>query len=290
MATPITSPLISTYASRTPYLTPAEYIASPTGVDVSQLVPGGTNQQNADALAQTIARASSGIDSFCRKVLAATLDTQVGTYRVNRDGYILIKLDNTPIVQVNDVAVGIMPGQLSSLTDLSGVWVGRKVISVPIANLNFPPFGFGASKLYAVTKYVNGWTNCLLAPPNAATAGAATITVDNPLGIIPGLPVTIYDPGFTENVTVLSVSGNTVTLTAPLAFAHAVGVSVSALPPYVKEAAVLWTSGLIKTRGDDSYVMPAEGAQPSRIVGTMGDLGEDFALAADLLMPICRVS
>lgn len=288
MATPITSPLIPTYASRTSYLTPAEYTASPTGVDVSQLVVGGTTQQNADALLQTIARASSMVDETTKQVLAATIDTQTGSYRVDRDGYLNIKLDNTPIIQVNDVAVGITPDTVASLTSLTGLWIGKKVIKVPILNRTFAPTGFGSDRLYAVVKYVNGYANCLLTAP--AAQGAQTITVDNPLGLIPGLTPTIYDPGASEQVTVTAVNGNTVTLATPLVSAHAVGVSVSALPPKVKQAAVLYTSALIKTRTEDAYEMPTLGGQPSQVAHGSELYGPDVELADWLLMSLIRTA
>jgi hypothetical protein len=128
-------------------------------VDVSQLVVNGTERQNADALTQVIAMASSAVDGFCKQVIAATIDTQTGQYRVQSGGVVKIKLDNTPIVQVNDVAVGWQPGNLVSLADLSGVWINKKVITVPIAGVVFPQqtsrYLSRANRMFAVTSYVS---------------------------------------------------------------------------------------------------------------------------------------
>ncbi len=287
MATPVIAPTSPTYVSRTPYLTSAEYQAAPTGVNVGQLVPGGTTQQNAEALKQTIAQASSAVDEFCLQIIAATLDTQAGSYRVQRDGVLKIPLDNTPIIQVSDVKVGIVPGSLVSLTDLSQVWIDKKVITVPINTVAFSPTSGmlgSTSSMYAVTSYVSGYANCLLMA--AVSIGATSFTVDSPLGILPGMTVSIYDPANSEQVSVLSVSGNVVTVNTPFQFAHAVGVAVSTLPPAVKEAAILLTTVLIKTRGNDSFVMPMLGSEPSQMTKLdAGSGGPEMSLAMKLLAP-----
>lgn len=279
----IVNPIVPTYASRTPYLTPAEYTASPTGVDVSSLVAGGSAQQNADALAQTIARASSWVDTECRKILAATLDTQAGRYRVSADNTIRIPLDNTPIVAVVDVSVGSSQAgvQLLPATTIPLVEISRKTITVPV---QFP----AGAAVAAVVHYVNGYANSLLS--GAAAAGATTIAVDSTLGIIPGMQVTIYDPGATEQVTVVAVAGNAVTLAAPLLFQHQADVAVSALPPAIKQATVLKTSALIKTRGDSAFVMPSLGSEPTQ-KQTLDPSGSgDETIAAELLAPFRRVA
>lgn len=290
MVLPVNAPSVTTYTSRRPYLTPAEYLASPTGVDVSQLVVGGTDQQNADALVQTIARASSAIDRFCHQVIAATLDTQSGVYKMKRDGTLWIKLDNTPILQVTNVQIGINPSGLTALTDLSNVWIGKKTVKVPLANLNFPyaPPGFTYGDWFAVVTYVNGFANEILTA--GVAQGGNTFTLDSTLGLFPGMMPTFYDPGQTEQVTILSVVGNTVTITGTFAFAHSAGVSVSTMPPYVKEACVLYTNAFVKQRGDDSIVMPSMGSEPSQTESTGGANGSDISLAEALLADLVRTA
>ena len=279
----VTSPIVPTYSSRIPYLTPVEYEASPTGVDTGNLVPDGTTQQNADALVQTIARASSWVDTECRKVLAATLDTTAGRYRVRGDGTITVPLDFTPILQVTSVQAGSTPSTLSPLGDLSNVWLGRKVATIPLWGV---PVGSGWA--YAVVQYVNGYANGLLT--QTVSAQATTLTLDSTLGIAPGEQLTIYDPGSTETVTVATVTDTGVTLTAPTASAHLANVAVSALPPAIKQATVLLTSALIKTRGDDAIVMPDISGQPSHSQ-TMDPTGsEDITVAFELLAPYRRVA
>lgn len=277
-----TSPIVSTYSSRIPYLTPAEYQASPTGVDTGNLVVNGTTQQNADALKQTIARASSWVDVQCRKVLAATLDTQAGRYRVRSDCTIRVALDYTPILQVTAVQAASTPSTLTTVTDLSNVWIDRKVATIPVWGI---PTDLG-SYVYATVQYVNGYANCLL--DAVASAQTTTLALTSTLGIVPGQQLTIYDPGSTEQVTVATVTDTGVTLTAPTISAHLANVAVSALPPAIKQACVLLTSALIKTRGDDAIVMPDISAQASHTQGMDPSGSEDITVAYELLAPYRR--
>lgn len=291
----VINPVAPTYASRVPYITAAEFLAAPTGVDLSALVVGGTVQQQQDALVQVIARASSVIDTFCRKVLAATVDTQAGRYRL-RDGIIRIPLDNTPIVEVLSIQVGSQPSNLTAMGDLSNVWIDKKTISAPVfpSPLSQAPWistspsaAWSSDRVFAVVSYVNGFANCLLA--GTVTAGASTMTVNDATGIVPGLTMTVYDSGVSEQVMVASITGETVTITGVFQNTHAAGVAVSSLPPAIKQAAILITSGLIKTRGDDAFLMPEVGGQESGVAAIAGHAGEDFDLAEGLLIPYGRV-
>lgn len=282
-------PNVSTYASRIPYITPAEFEASPTGVNVSQLVPRGTPEQNADALKVVIERASGYADSYCRQVLAATTDIQSGRYRIQRTGFLRIPTDRSPIIAVNSLKVGFSPSSLSTFTDMSDVWIDRKVVTFPIQTVRMQPLVnalYSDGRAYAVMEYVNGYANTLTTA--ASSAGGTTLTVDSVLGIVAGMDITIYDPGYTEMVTVTSVAGSVVTLSAPLAYAHGVGVSVSALPPAVKQAVVLLTSSLIKTRGSEAIVMNSMRAMPTSTVDSESGGTAESNLAKELLLPFVR--
>ena len=115
------------------------------------------------------------------------------------------------------------------------------------------------------------------------------------LGIIPGLPLTIYDGAVnganTEQVIVgpgYVFGSSTVPLAAPAVNAHSAGCSVSALPGFVREAVVCLTSALIKTRGADSYVMPSGPRQQMKVEQLMPGAGEDVDTAFELLEPLRR--
>lgn len=255
------APYVTTYASRTPYLTVAEWKAAPTAIDTKSLLPNGTQAQQDQVIKDAVERASSMVDGYCYQVLAATQDTAFGRYRVGRDQTIRVPLPFKPVLEVSAISVGATPSTLTALTSLADVAIfPHGVIEVPLWNALAPapyPFqGLGTRPLVSVT-YVNGWPNTTLT--GAVNAGGTSLTVASALGIYPGTALTIYDvTAGTEPVVVAAsyVPGSTtVPLVAPLAFAHAVGVSVSNLPPRVKEATVLLASVLVQTRGDDAIVI-----------------------------------
>lgn len=283
MSQPVLAAYVPTYATFTPYITAAEFKASATGVDVSQLVPGGDTATNNAALSTVIGRASNYADNLCHQVLAATADIEAGQYRVFADCTIRIPVRYTPLIAVTAVSVGSMPGQLQPLTDLSGVWPDRKVVRVPVTG--YAP----GSYVFAQLSYVNGWTNTTLAAD--AAIGATSLTIASPLGVVPGLTMQLYDGSNSEPITVAGnyqYGSSTVPLTTPTAFAHTSGAAVSALPPAIKQAVVLLTTALIKTRGAESVVMGAMEAEPEHAEKTEPGGLEEFDLAIDMLTDFMR--
>lgn len=300
MAAPVTAPYAPSYASYTPYLTPAEYLAEPTGVDVSALIPGASGAAQTAVLTRIIGRASSWADQYCRKILAATLDVQSGEYRVFSDGTIRVPVDNTPLIQVTNVNVGFMAGRLAPLADLSTCRLSRKVVRIPVAGAQAAPPSASAAfarygYVFADVTYINGYAHAQTA--TSSDAGATSIEVTNTgLGVIPGLPLTVYDGAAnganTEQVIVgpgYVFGSSTVPLAAPALFAHGAGCSVSAMPGFVREAVICFTSALIKTRGADSYVMPSGPRQQMKVEEQLPGAGEDVDLAMELLEPLRRV-
>jgi hypothetical protein len=289
---PIVAPYVQTLASYSQYLTADEYNASGTGVDVSQLVPGGSDAQNLDALNTSILRASNWADVFCRQVLGATVDIQSGVYRVDANGLIVVYTNFTPIVQVNSISYGPTPANLASLQNFSNVWIGAKTVSFPFAGYTGPitPTAYfrADGKQYVNIEYVNGWANTLTTVDS--DVDDTTLTVRSTLAFLPGLPVTIYDPGNTETAIVLSVSGNVITFTAPLLFDHTAGVNVSAMPPAIKEAVVQFTSAIIKLRGTGSYVMPSYLQQPTKEQLIQAGGLSDAQVAEGILLPFRRAA
>lgn len=305
MATPVTAPYAPSYATYTSYITPDEFLAEPTGVNVSQLIPGSASPAAQRAvLTRLIARSSSWADQYCRKILAATLDVQSGQYRLRSDGTIAVPVDNTPLIQVTNVALSAVAGHLVDLADLSGCRIGKKVVTIPVTSrapsqLTIPAGTSAVAQsgfLFADVTYVNGYAHALTA--TATAAGAQTLQLNTSgLGIFPGLALTVYDgAGFGANAEQVVVgSGYTfgssaVPLAAPMVNAHGPGCSVSALPGFVRQAVIAFTCGLIKTRGSDAYVMPsAPGRQRVQKQELMPGAGEDVDLAMELLEPLRRV-
>lgn len=303
MVAPVTAPYAPSYATYTPYITPAEFLAEPTGVDVSQLIPGANPAAQTAVLTRVIGRASSFADNFCRKILAATTDVQSGEYRMFPDGTIRVPVDNTPLIQVTGVNVGLVAGQLAALTDLSKCRVGKKVVRIPTAQVAasslLTPWDSAVlartGSMFADVTYVNGYAHALTATSSAANATSIQVTGMG-LGLVPGLPLTIYDGAAnganTEQVIVGAgyvYGSSTVPLAAPAQFAHGAGCSVSALPGFVREAVICLTTALIKTRGSDSYTMPSGPRQQMKIENMLPGSDEDFEVAFELLEPLRRV-
>lgn len=309
VVTEVWASYVPSYVSREPYITTEEFLSSPTGCDTSQILPGGTPQQNRDALAGVIQRASNEADVYCygpTGCLAASVDVQTAPpqgWRVqNRGGLrqIWVPVDNTPVVAVTGVSLGWDPSSVTAVTDLTGVWPGQKVITIPVGGLTTVPDGTvswtstsgPAGRVWGNVEYINGYANAALSVD--AAAGATSITPTDVLALYPGLQLAIYDAtsGHSETVTVAAdyVPGTaSVTLTAALRYAHLAGTAVSALPPAARQAVVSLTSALIKRRGGESIVLSAIQEEPSR--KTMGEpgLSADEKHAYLLLEPFKRV-
>ena len=273
MTTPAIAPYVPTYATYTPYVTGQDFLNEPTGVDTSQLIPAGSNLSEEAALARLVAHASSEADRICQKVLAATLDVETGEFRIFRDGAIRVPVPYSPLISVNAVTIGYSANTMTALTDLSGLRLTRNVARIPVPST--PPLQFAFNPqpaayaqrgwCFADVTYVSGWAHSTLSA--ATLANASSITPKSVLGFVPGLPFTIYDGQSTEAAQVAStyvVGSATVPLAAPLTYAHSAGVTVSALPPFVREAVIRLAAWLVKTRGSEAIVMDSISGQPSK--------------------------
>lgn len=282
-----------------PYLTLAEFKQAPTALDYGNLVQGG-NQAAQDAeLSNAITRASSWIDGYCNQILSATVDTEQQRARVRPDGSLIFHPKYSPIVALMSLSIGSNPQAMVSVPDPSIAWLEEQQVVFPYNNANLTwssqgpiSFGYGGqprAQVFVNYSYVNGYTNTVI---NAtANAGATSITVEDGTGLVAGEWVTIFDGASTERVQVASTytfDSDVVPLVSPLQFAHAVGVSVSAFPAAIKEAAILMTSAFLKIRGDASLVM-AVTTRPGEQVPGSQMIGNDRAIAQDLLLPYKRV-
>jgi hypothetical protein len=282
-----------------PYLTLTEFKNAPTALDYGNLVVGG-NQAAQDAeLSNAILRASSWIDQECNQIIGATVDVEQQRIRARNDGTLRFHPKYFPVVALTDLQFGYTPNSLVSVSDPSQAWFEEQEIIYPYAQLPQSmssqgplSFGFPASsrvECYIKYTYINGYANTTVA--TIASAGSSVLLLDDGTGIAPGEQLTIYDGANTERVTVASsysFDSNTVPIVGTLAYTHAVGVSVSALPAAIKEAAILMTSAFLKIRGDAALIMGATNvvsgqAAPNTIYGN------DVAIAKDLLKPFKRI-
>lgn len=283
----------------TPYLTIDEYKNAPTAIDIDNLV---SNSQDPDAqnaeLANVIARASSWIDTYCNQVLGASKETETQRTRIRPDGTIRFHPRYNPIIALTNFQFGTNFTSLITYPDCSLSWIESSEIIVPYAwaYINYSsqgPLEFGLpsspySEVFLKYTYINGYTNTTIIE---AIEGETTLTVKDPIGITAGQMLKIYDGFKSENVRVADsyVFGSPIVpLDAPLFYDHTPGVSISALPPAVKEAAILATTGMLKVRGSRSMTMVV-GTRPGEAQPDTQNIGSDMSMAMDLLKPFRRI-
>lgn len=299
----------------TSYLTVDEYKRAPTAIDSSNLdyFSGTSNTQAQDAeLANVIARASAWINNYCQQPdgLAASVNSETRPFYIGRDGFLRIQPYNFPIIQLQSVQWRLFPTATWSSIDVSNIQVYDRHFETPLwfPFLNGPALNVSGTYAYPVSApytpyldpstranleemqvtvqytYINGFPNATLNV--AASEGNTTITLDNVTGILGGTVLTIYDGDKTEYITVSgSPSGNVVTLTSPLLFAHNAKVAVSAIPADVKQACIMLVNYLLKERGVNSITM--EGSQ-NPIMQKYDDV-RDIEVAKQLLRQYRRV-
>lgn len=285
----------------TPYLTNQEYKNAPTAIDIDNLVFNSSDPDVQDSeLANVIARASSWVDTFCNQVLGATQETETQRARISADGYIKWHPRYAPVIALTALQYGNPSTNLITATNISSAWIEQEQILYPYANLSTSmtsqgPLQFGfpttsGNQVYLKYTYVSGYANTTIV---TAVAAATSITVAHGTGITAGKQLKIYDGMYSENVTVASsyvFGSTTVPLAAPLVYSHSAGVSISALPPAVKEATILATTAMLKVRGDSSLTM-AVGTLPnqSSVQQTQANIGDDMSMAMALLAPYRRI-
>ena len=282
-----------------PYLTLEEYKSAPTAIDLDNLVFSTQDPEAQDAeLRNVIARASSWADTYCNQVLGATTETEQQRSRVSTDGSIRFHPRFSPIVALTNFQYGY-PTNMASLGDCSIAWIEDQEIIIPNAQLGTwtsqGPLSFGSynggpgNQMFLRYTYVAGYTNTLLADP--ALVGDTSIEVKDGTGITAGQILSLYDGLNTENVTVASTyvfGSTTVPLTSPLVFDHLVDVSVSALPPAIKEAVILITTAFLKVRGDSSMTMGVV-TSANQTIQASDRYGSELTLAATLLNSYARI-
>jgi hypothetical protein len=293
----VVAPYSTSIGQRVPYITLAEFQAAPTGIDLTQLVPYGTEYNQETAVMELIGRASSIMDSYCfgsNGSLCATVNVENQGVTATRQGTYPIHPRFWPILAVMSASVGSSPGLLQNVPlTASNCWIEEQMFTITPGfgtwtsqgPLQFSYAGAPGATVFAVYSYVNGWPNTLTTA--SVAAGAQAINLSVLTGIYPGTNLTIYDAPYDEAVMVASdyvVSTNPVPLISPLQYNHATGISVSSLPPSIKQACILITSALIKTRGGGSNIVLSEtGGGSESVEKDMFDRVGDLAWAAEIL-------
>jgi hypothetical protein len=284
-----------------PYLTTQEYRNAPTAIDIDNLVFNSQDPEAQDnELANVIARASSWVDTYCNQILGATYETETQRSRISGDGTIKFHPRYNPVIALTDFWYGNPSTNLIQAQDCSVAWIENSQIIFPYANLSTTftsqgpiQFGFPSTSgqvVYLKYTYVNGYPNTLIA---TAAQGDSFLTVTNATGIVAHDTLKIYDGIYSENVIVdnsYTFGSTTIPLVTPLLFSHAPGISISALPPAVKEATILATTAMLKIRGDNSLTMTV-GTFPSQSAISSIDTSSasDMSMAMALLAPYRRI-
>lgn len=300
---------VTTYSTRTPYVTTAEFLNTPTGIDAENILADGTSLTETQTLQNLLLRASGWADTICGQILCATVDTRVGKFRLQRDNTLRVPLPYWPVINVTGIKTGYFASTMADTTDWANAWMGSGgVLEIPLLGVTSiqagpPPLSSPYSRnvgdqLYVQVTYVNGWANSAFTA--SVSAGATSLPIGNALGIAPGQQLAVYSQTAGEVVTVSqswtapTVAGPaSVPITAGLANAYSgpsnglPGDTVTAMPQEIKQAVILLASTMIKTRGAEALEMTDMSSTPHSL--SKGEGMDEYEEAHDLLANYRRI-
>jgi hypothetical protein len=293
MTIPVLVPPASAVLSR-PYVTPGMFRAYPTWLDLDDLIPGGTDAVQDDALWDVLLQASDWavgvVDDMRLDAHWVQGETTRGTVR---NGRVSIQPLDVPLRAITALSWGCDPSGMQAVTlpDPS-MWIedGRRVSWSPgggVAQFRGPAIQFGArgrlsGPVFVNWSYVAGWPSAILSAPLAA--GAMTVTVADPTGILPGDVLRIYDPGQSEGLTVASAyvpalptippTVTAVPLAAGARYAHQLHTGITGMPRKILQSVIAYAVALLM-REDVSEEEPASGFGPAArsTAGGRGGIG-----------------
>jgi len=245
-------------------------------------VPGGVSALQDDELADVLLTASDWAVDACGDMLlhAHLVSGEQLRTRAGNGGRLYIKPRDIPVRQVISLSYGWDPSAMVSLPlPDSSMWFedGREVSFVPGGGLSFtgPAIQFGVTPASGTRAYVN-WTYVPGYPSTTLSAsclaGASSVTVTDPTGILPGDTLRIYDLGASEALTVASnyvpavpaipPTPTSILLAATTAKAHAAGTGVTEMPRRALQAVIAFAVALLM-REDVSEEEPASPFGPA---------------------------
>jgi hypothetical protein len=191
-------------------------------------------------------------DNYCRQRLAMHYVDQRTRSRFDRAGQLRVRANDVPVQSVLSMSYGYTPAALTTINspaywDESGNLVFPANVGPWSGSLNFTGPGVGVGEMYMHLVYLAGWATTAVAGGSAA--GSSSVAVADATGMAPGETYRIWEPGVEETVTIspdwvppATLIGlplpATLTLTAPLTFAHTTGAGVSAMPADVHLAVI----------------------------------------------------
>jgi hypothetical protein len=253
-----------------PYVSLAEFRASPTWVDSDNLIPGGSSNQQDAELTNVLLRASAWADNYCGQRFGAHTAFEQTRARLDKYGRLYLHPSNNPVRSITAFAYGTDPTQLNvvSSSDLAQqVWIedarGVIVALTPLNSTFSGPLQFGPPavtgyEMYVQYSYVAGYACTTLS--ESVSSGASSLPVVDAtgftgpasvtIGTIPGSVARIWDAGLEEAVQVAppftSATGPTsLPLASTLANSHAAGVAVSEMPAEVRMGVITMAVALL---------------------------------------------
>lgn len=251
-----------------PLVTVPEYRAHPTYLDTSRLRSGNPLQSAQDAaLTNALLTASQWVEDFINQGITAQQRVERSRVFPDRLGRLLYHPDHSPVLSVEQLAIGTGPDDLQLVLDPS-VWIehaGRILVAQSpgapgLAGLQFGAAPTSRAELLVEWTYTAGYPHAQLVTD--ATASANVITVTDATGITAGTVLRLWTPGAEEAVTVSSTAGGGVlVLSKPLAGSHPAGMSCSAIPATLRQAIILHATATL-TR-------PAPGKEDNHPTGSI---------------------
>lgn len=242
-----------------PYISPQEFADTFVDVNLSRYVPSGTQAANSLPLLAILRQASSLADQWCRQLLRATEDSGSETLYPSKFGDIRIWPKYRPIVQLSSLKYRVQANNSLSRyvypqVQYSGSWIDVTTLTdangVHLFDNYFVYDGTyipQSNKVVVDYSYVNGFP--VVDVDGTVAKGATTITTkQTPVGILQNSVLTLVDGELSEDVTVQSVSSNTITLVSPTVNDHtsSVGLTLSGIPDAIKRATGIIASNIIK--------------------------------------------
>lgn len=271
------------------YVTPPEFQAHPTGLNVGDLVAGGGAAAQTAELALLTQQASSMVDQWVFYRPAAQSYTETRFVRPDNYGNLRVRLRQFPVQSITaaqwrlTARTGWQAINLAMIDLFPTLETGHQYVASDFAYGVLS--GWGQPPLTVQTTYVAGYPNAQLT--QAVVAGTISLTVDTTLGMQLGQTLTLYDGVSWEQVTIDpsgALTATTIPLTAGTLFAHAVGVRVADLPDAITLATIYATAWLIKERRAGGGLMMS-----GKVQTTNFQASEDMDFFRQLLLPYRRV-